>query len=159
MTSKIKSLTSLKESRGMFSTKLSVVVLFRDPTEVRNPPKEPDLIQLVASCWRAVVPPARTSVDPSSGSRVRYQPPTRWKPWSAKDYTRTNTPRVKVHKGHGPAGLPAPVHPPSPRELVLFTDGGCVENALVGEGEQLAGSGCVVLNGSRDDATAAAVRL
>ena len=113
----------------------------------------------MGAVWRAVVPPARTSVDPSSGSRVRYQPPTRWKPWSAKDYTRTNTPRVKVHKGHGPAGLPAPVHPPSPRELVLFTDGGCVENALVGEGEQLAGSGCVVLNGSRDDATAAAVRL
>ena len=53
MTLKIKSLTSLKESRGMFSTKLSVVVLFRDPTEVRNPPKEPDLIQLeINSSWQ-----------------------------------------------------------------------------------------------------------
>ena len=73
-----------------------------------------------------------------------------WKRWDNDDYSHREshghdiTPHVCVRKGAGgPAGQEPPAHPPTSRELVLLTDSGCVENAHVGGGEQLAGAGCV----------------
>ena len=88
--------------------------------------------------WRAVV---------SANDVVR------WKKWAATDYVTHAMPKTRIAAGAGPAGATPPAHPATEREIPIFTDGGCVENASVGTAEQLAGAGCVVLNGSRERAT------
>jgi ribonuclease HI len=98
----------------------------------------------LGAVWVAVVPPDGT---------------VRWRPHTAGASLTTRAPKPRMIKGEGPAGAPAPEHPPTQRVRVLFTDGGCVHNSLVGTGQQLAGAGCVVLNGTRADATAAAVSI
>ena len=77
--------------------------------------------------------------------------------WTADDGACARaSPRRRVKKGAGPAGEPAPVHPCTSRQVVCYTDGGCVENAHVNDADQLAGAGAVVLN---DDRTTARVEL
>ena len=97
----------------------------------------------VGAVWEAVIAPEREGVW--------------WQRWDGPDINQQHPPRPRrVRRGAGPAGLPAPKHPATPACVTIYTDGGCVHNARVNVGIQLAGAGCAVLT---RDTNAVAVGL